>query len=97
MHTISWGQCSILYINVNNTGSIQGKHPCRPKLQVVFLPRILQYFTFQGLLIVVIMISVFGVLSAVPVSPDDSKIPGYPWLLLCRCCVGFGAAGVAQR
>ena len=52
--------------------------------------------SFQGLLIIDIVIVVFGVLSAVPVSPDDSKIPGYPWLLLCRYCVGFGAGGVPQ-
>lgn len=51
---------------------------------------------FQGLLIVDLMLLVFGVLSAVPVSPDDVKIPGFPWLLVCRFGVGFGAGGTAQ-
>ena len=50
----------------------------------------------QGLLIVDMMILVFGVLSAIPVSADDSKVPGYPWLLICRFGVGFGAGGVPQ-
>lgn len=40
---------------------------------------------------------VFGILSAVPITSDPrAKIPGYPWLLLCRCGVGFGAGGVSQ-
>ena len=51
---------------------------------------------FQGLLIVDLLLLVFGVLSAVPVSPDDAKIPGFPWLLICRFGVGFGAGGTAQ-
>ena len=50
----------------------------------------------QGLLIVDLMLLVFGVLSAVPVSPDDAKVPGYFWLLFCRFGVGFGAGGTAQ-
>ena len=50
----------------------------------------------QGLLIIDIMLLVFGVLSAVPVSAGDVKIPGYPWLLFCRFGVGFGAGGTAQ-
>ena len=51
---------------------------------------------FQGLFIVDVILLVSGVLSAIPVSPDDAKIPGYPWLLLCRFGVGFGAGGTAQ-
>ena len=51
---------------------------------------------FQGLLIVDVILLVSGVLSAIRMSPDDSKIPGYPWLLLCRFGVGFGAGGTAQ-
>ena len=43
-----------------------------------------------------LVILTFGVLSAVPLSADDSKIPGYPWLLICRFGVGFGAGGTAQ-
>ena len=50
----------------------------------------------KGLLIVTIVISVFGILSSLQVSSDDSKIPGYPWLLACRFGVGFGASGVSQ-
>ena len=42
------------------------------------------------------MLLAFGVLSAVPVSPGDDKIPGFPWLLFCRFGVGFGAGGTAQ-
>lgn len=49
-----------------------------------------------GLFIVNVIILVFGLLSALRVSPNDSKIPGYPWLLFCRCGVGFGAGGVGQ-
>ena len=54
------------------------------------------YHTLQGLLIVDIILLVSGILSAIPVSADDSKIPGYPWLLICRFGVGFGAGGTAQ-
>ena len=48
------------------------------------------------LLIVDIGILVFGVLSALRVSSDDGRLPGYPWLLICRFGVGFSAAGSAQ-
>ena len=34
-------------------------------------------------------ILMFGVLSALKVSAHDTRIPGYPWLLLCRFGVGF--------
>ncbi len=44
-----------------------------------------------GLFMVNLLTLVFGLLSAIPVSSDDSKIPGFPWLLLCRCGVGFAA------
>ena len=55
------------------------------------------YSITQGLFIVNVIILVFGVLSAIPVSSDDSaKLPGYPWLLICRCGVGFGAGGTTQ-
>ena len=46
--------------------------------------------------IVNVIVLVFGVLSALKVSSGDSKIPGYPWLIICRFCVGFGAGGVTQ-
>ena len=49
-----------------------------------------------GLFLVNIIILVFGVLSALKISSSDSKIPGYPWLLFCRCGVGFGAGGAGQ-
>lgn len=49
-----------------------------------------------GLLLVDIVILLFGLLSALPVSSDDSKIPSYPWLLICRFGVGFGAGGSGQ-
>ena len=50
----------------------------------------------KGLFVVIIVIFVFGVLSSLKVSSDDSKFPGYPWLLACRFGVGFGASGVSQ-
>ena len=37
-----------------------------------------------------------GVLSALKLTPDDNRIPGYPWLLGCRFFVGFGVAGSPQ-
>lgn len=49
-----------------------------------------------GLLIIGLVILTFGVLSAVQLTPDDRKIPGYPWLLACRFGVGFGAGGGGQ-
>ena len=50
----------------------------------------------QGLLLVAIIVLVFGILSAIPLSHDDTKYPGYPWLLLCQFGVGFGAGGDGQ-
>ncbi len=50
----------------------------------------------KGLLIVNIIILVFGMLSALKVSSEDSRLPGYPWLLVCRFGVGFGAGGAGQ-
>ena len=38
---------------------------------------------------------IFGVLSAIKLTPDDARIPGYPWILLCRCGVRFGVSGAA--
>lgn len=49
-----------------------------------------------GLFIVNIIILLFGILSALKISSDDGKFPGYPWLLACRCGVGFGAGGAGQ-
>ena len=49
-----------------------------------------------GLFIVNIVILVFAALSAIPVSGDDRRIPGYPWLLLTRFGVGFGTGGTGQ-
>ena len=48
------------------------------------------------LLIADIAILVFGVLSALKMSPGDSRYPGYPWLIICRFFVGFSAAGTSQ-
>jgi len=53
-------------------------------------------FSPQGLLLVDIAILVFGVLSAIPLSHDDAKFPGYPWLVVCRFGVGIAAGGVTQ-
>ena len=53
-------------------------------------------FLMQGLLIIDLMLLFFGILSAIPVSADDAKVPGYYWLLFCRFGVGFGAGGTAQ-
>lgn len=50
----------------------------------------------RGLFAVNIVILVFGVLSALRLSPGDTRIPGYPWLLICRFGVGFGAGGSGQ-
>ena len=50
----------------------------------------------KGLLLVNILILLFSVLSAIKVSPDDGKLPGYPWLIVCRFLVGFGASGTSQ-
>jgi len=47
----------------------------------------------KGLLVIDLAVLVFGMLSAVPLTPDDVKIPGYPWLLLCRFGVGLASAG----
>ena len=47
----------------------------------------------KGLFISTVVVLIFGVLSALKVSPDDEKIPGYPWLLICRFGVGVGAGG----
>ncbi len=44
-----------------------------------------------------VFVLVFGVLSAIPITSDPSaKYPAYPWLLLCRAGVGFGAGGTGQ-
>ena len=43
-----------------------------------------------------LVVLIFGVLSALKLTPDDNRSAGYPWLLACRFGVGFGAAGVTQ-
>lgn len=43
-----------------------------------------------------LVVLISGVLSAVQLTSGDDRIPGYPWLLLCRFGVGFGAAGITQ-
>ena len=50
----------------------------------------------KAFLIMTSFVLVSGILSALKLTPDDARIPGYPWLLLCRFFVGFGVAGVAQ-
>ena len=42
------------------------------------------------------LIFVSGVLSALQLSSNDARIPGYPWLLLCRLVIGFGVGGTSQ-
>ena len=42
-------------------------------------------------------ILLFGILSAIPLSSDDDKSPGYGWLLFCRFGVGSFAGGTSQR
>ena len=39
---------------------------------------------------------VFGVLSALKLSPNDDRIPGYPWILFCRFGVGLGTSCMPQ-
>ena len=50
----------------------------------------------KGIFLLDLVILVFGVLSSLKLSSDDSKVPGYPWLLACRFGVGFGAGGASQ-
>ena len=50
----------------------------------------------NGIFLLDLVILVFGVLSSLKLSSDDSKVPGYPWLLACRFGVGFGAGGASQ-
>lgn len=38
----------------------------------------------------------FGVLSALKLTPGDKRIPGYPWILLCRFGVGLGTSCIPQ-
>lgn len=47
-------------------------------------------------LAMVLVILISAVCSALKLTPDDDRIPGYPWMLLCRFGVGFGASGIAQ-
>ena len=49
-----------------------------------------------GLFLVNTVILTFGILSALKVSTDDGRLPGYPWLLICRFGVGFGIGGASQ-
>lgn len=35
---------------------------------------------------------IFGVLSALKLTPNDDRIPGYPWILFCRFGVGLGTS-----
>ena len=50
----------------------------------------------KGIFLLDLVILVFGVLSSLKLSSDDSKVLGYPWLLACRFGVGFGAGGASQ-
>ncbi len=50
----------------------------------------------KGLFIVDLVILIFDILSALQISPGDAKLPGYPWLLITRFGVGFGAGSVLQ-
>ena len=43
-----------------------------------------------------LMLLSFGTLSAIKLTSDDRKLPGYPWLLVCRFGVGLGAACILQ-
>ena len=43
-----------------------------------------------------LVVLVCGILSALKLTANDDRLPGYPWLLLCRFGVGFGAAGITQ-
>ena len=50
----------------------------------------------RAILGMILVILISGVLSALKLTPDDARIPGYPWMLLCRFGVGFGASGLPQ-
>lgn len=54
------------------------------------------YFISQGIFVVTVLVLTFGILSAIQVSPDDAKLPGYPWLVVCRFGLGFSAGGASQ-
>lgn len=43
-----------------------------------------------------VLTTIFGVLSAVQLTSADGKIPGYPWLLLCRLGIGFASSCIPQ-
>ena len=69
---------------------------CMSQMQVSSVGECVNVLLMQGLLIVDLILLFFGILSAIPVSADDAKVPGYYWLLFCRFGVGFGAGGTAQ-
>lgn len=50
----------------------------------------------KALFVANLTILISGVLSALKLSANDDRIPGYPWMILCRFGVGFGAAGIVQ-
>lgn len=66
------------------------------RVDLTHFSSIVPHLICQGLLIVDVWILVFGVLSALKVSEGDDRDFGYPWLLICRFGVGFGAGGTSQ-
>lgn len=50
----------------------------------------------KALLVANLTILISGVLSALQLTSNDDRIPGFPWLLICRFGVGFGASGITQ-
>ena len=49
----------------------------------------------KTLFVIILVTLIFAVLGAIKLTQDDARIPGYPWMLLCRCGVGFGVSGAA--
>ena len=49
-----------------------------------------------GIFVTSVLVVIFGILSALQISPEDSKIPGYPWLLVCRFFIGIATGGLMQ-
>ena len=79
-----YGECLVPY---------RATHACHNVNQ---LSQCVNVLLLQGLLIIDLTLLFFGILSAIPVSANDAKVPGYYWLLFCRFGVGFGAGGTAQ-
>lgn len=46
---------------------------------------------------VTLVVMCFSIFSAVKMTADDGKIPGYPWILFCRFGIGTGMGFVTSH